>query len=70
MDGNIGEDDEASTLRQRNMPEVASNGPDYDINLKKGVQEPTLDAKSAIKQNASGVTRSLPKSSVTSSDTI
>jgi len=60
--------DEASTLRQRNLPEVASNGPDHDINLKKGVQEPTLDAKSAIQQNASGVTRSLPKSSVTSSE--
>ena len=60
--------DEASTLRQRNLPEVASNGPDHDINLKKDVHEPTLDAKSAIQQNASGVTRSLPKSSVTSSE--
>ena len=47
---------------------MASNGPDHDINLKKGVQEPTLDAKSAIQQNASGVTRCLPKSSVTSSE--
>ena len=73
MDGyiqyrHIGEDDEASTLRQRNLPELASNGPDHDINLKKGVQEPTLDAESAIQQNASGVTRSLPKTSVTSSE--
>ena len=73
MDGyiqyqNIHENDEASTLRQRNLPELASNGPDHDINLKKGVQEPILDAKSAIQQNASGVTRSLPKSSVTSSE--
>ena len=45
---------------------MALNGPDQDINLKKDVQEPTLDAKSAIQQNASGVTRSLPKSTVTS----
>ena len=51
---------DGSTLRQRNLPEVSSNGPD--------VQEPTLDAKSAIQQNVSGVTRSLPKSSVTSSE--
>ena len=54
--------DEASTLRQRNLPEVALNGPDQDINLKK---DPTLDVKSAIQQNVSGVTRSLPKSTVT-----
>ena len=59
---------DGSTLRQRNLPEVSSNGPDHDINLKKDVQEPTLDAKSAIQQNTSGVTRSLPKSSVTSSE--
>ena len=60
--------DEASTLRQRNLPDVASNGPDQDTNLKKVVQEPTLDTKSAIQQNVSGVTRSLPKSTVTSSE--
>ena len=59
---------DGSTLRQRNLPEVSSNGPHHDINLEKDVQEPTLDAKSAIQQNASGVTRSLPKSSVTSSE--
>ena len=57
---------EESTLRQRNLPEVASN--DHGIDLKKGVQEPTLDAEGAIRQNASGVTRSLPKSSVTFSE--
>ena len=55
-------------MRQRNLPEVASNGPNQDIDLKKGVQEPTLEAESAIQENASGVTRSLPKSSVTSSE--
>ena len=55
-------------MRQRNLAEVASNGPDQDISLKKSIQEPILDAKSAIQQNASGVTRSLPKSSVTSSE--
>ena len=44
---------------------MASNGPDQDINLKKGVQDPTLDDKSTNQQNASGVTRSLPKSTVT-----
>ena len=54
-------------MRQRNLPEVALTGPDQDINLKKGVQDPTLDVKSAIQQNVSGVTRSLPKSTVTSS---
>ena len=55
-------------MRQRNLAEVASNCPDQGISLKKSVQEPILDAKSAIQQNASGVTRSLPKSSVTSSE--
>ena len=54
-------------MRQRNLPEVASNGPDQDLDLKKSIHEPTLDDKSALQQNASGVTRSLPKSTVTSS---
>ena len=63
-------------MRQRNLPEVAPNGSDQDIisnslaqeHLKKGVQEPMLDAKSAIQQDACGVTRSLPKSTITSSE--
>jgi hypothetical protein len=58
------------------LPEVASNGFDQDIisnslaqeHSKKDAKEPMLDAKSAIQQDTCGVTRSLPKSSVTSSE--
>merc|ERR1719291_810063 len=72
---NTGEDDEASTVRKRNLPEVASNGLDQAImsnnlpqeDLKKDIKQPTLDPKSGIQQDASGVTRSLPKSTVTTS---
>ena len=62
---------------------MASNGLNQDIiannlaqeDLKKDIKQPTLDAKSvirqdassAIQQDASGVTRSLPKSTVTTS---
>ena len=67
-------------MRKRNLPEVASNGLDQAIisnnlpqeDLKKDIKQPTLDpirqdAKSGIQQDASGVTRSLPKSTVTTS---
>ena len=37
---------------------MASNGPNEDIDLKKGVQEPTLNDKSAIQQKISGITQS------------
>jgi hypothetical protein len=70
-------------VRKRNLPEVASNGLNQAIisnslaqdAWKKDVKQPTLDVKSAIRQDAksviqqdaSGVTRSLPKSTVTTS---
>ena len=70
-------------MRKRNLPEVASNGLDQAImsnnlpqeDLKKDIKQPTLDpksgirkdAKNGIQQDASGVTRSLPKSTVTTS---
>merc|ERR1712051_934109 len=70
-------------VRKRNLPEVASNGLNQAIisnslaqeDLKKDNKQPTLDAKiaiqqdvkNAIHQDASGVTRSLPKSTVTTS---
>ena len=70
-------------MRKRNLPEVASNDLDQAIisnnlpqeDLKKDIIQPTLDAKIAIRQDAknanqqdaSGVTRSLPKSTVTTS---
>ena len=70
-------------MRKRNLPEVASNGLNQAIisnsltqeDLKKDNKQPTLDAKIAIRQDvknaihqdASGVTRSLPKSTITTS---
>jgi len=70
-------------VRKRNLPEVASNGLNQAIisnnlaqeDLKKNIKQHTLeakiairqDAKNAIQQDASGVTRSLPKSTVTTS---
>ena len=70
-------------MRKRNLPEVASNGLNQAIvpnnlaqeDLKKDIKKPTLDSKSAIQldakkanqQEASGVTRSLPKSTITTS---
>ena len=70
-------------MRKRNLPEEASNGLNQAIvsnnlaqeDLKKDIKQPTLDSKSAIQQSAkkanqqvaSGVTRSLPKATVTTS---
>ena len=70
-------------MRKRNLPEVASNGLNQAIisnnlaqeDLKKNIKQPTLDAKigirqdakNAIQKDASGVTRSLPKSTITTS---
>ena len=61
------------------MLEGAPIGPDQDIilsnslaqeHLKKVAKGPPLDAKSAIQQDFFGVTRALPKSTVTSSSDI